>query len=711
VNASVPSSVVELDLEGMTCAACAARIEGALNRVEGVQASVNFATEKATVRVAGGAADADRLIEAVRDVGYDAHVSREGELRDRSAEHRQAFVEFTIAAALAAPFLIEMAGMALGAHGVLPGWLQWLLATPVQFWGGRRFYTGAWSALKNGAANMDVLVALGTSAAWFYSSAVLLLGVPGHLYFEAGAVVIALVLLGKYLEAHAKAKAANALEALIRLQPRTAWVDDGGQLKEVPIESLKRGDAFVVRPGDQVPVDGTVESGESAIDESMLTGESVAVDKRSGARVYAGTINAGGALHCRATGVGRETMLSGIIRLVATAQGSKPPVQHLVDKVSAVFVPVVLAIAALTCAVWWWVSGEFGAALVPAVAVLVIACPCALGLATPTALMVGLGRAAKAGILIRNSAALEGAEKLDTMVLDKTGTLTRGKPSVTAIEPAAGVDAAELLQVAVTLEKHSEHPLARAIVAYGAGQVEVLPASGFRAEGGLGVSATIGDDLARLGSPAFLGVSYPGATDKTVIGVMRGTRLLGWLFVEDAIRRTTQAAIGRLRSLGVEPMIVSGDQPVAVGSVAARLGIRRWKGGVLPADKLAEVDALRAQGRRVGMAGDGINDAPALAHADVSFALAGGTGVAMETADLTLMHDDLSGIADAIELSRATLAKIRQNLFFAFIYNVLGIPLAAAGMLDPVIAGAAMALSSVSVVSNSLLLNRWKPSN
>jgi Cu+-exporting ATPase len=711
VNAPLPSSVVELDLEGMTCAACATRIEGALNRVEGAQASVNFATEKATVRVSAGAADAAKLIEAVRDVGYDAHVSREGELRDRSAGHRHALVEFAIAAALAAPFLVEMAGMAMGAHGVLPAWLQWLLATPVQFWSGRRFYTGAWNALRNGAANMDVLVALGTSAAYFFSAAVLFLGLQGHLYFEAGAVVIALVLLGKYLEARAKAKAANALEALIRLQPRTAWVDDGGQLKEVPIASLARGDAFVVRPGDQVPVDGRVVGGESLVDESMLTGESAPVDKRPGERVFAGTINAGGALHCRATGIGRETMLSGIINLVAMAQASKPPVQHLVDKVSAVFVPVVLAIAAVTFATWWWISGDVGAALVPAVAVLVIACPCALGLATPTALMVGLGRAAKAGILIRNSAALEGAEKLDTMVLDKTGTLTRGKPAVTGIELGEGIDAAELLQVAVTLEKHSEHPLARAILAYPPGRMEPLAASEFRAEGGLGVSAKIGGELARLGSPAFLGLVYPSATDKSVIGVVRGKRLLGWMFLEDQVRDSTPRAIARLRALGVEPMIVSGDQPAAVGAVAARLGIERWKGGVLPADKLAEIDALRAQGRRVGMAGDGINDAPALAHADVSFALAGGTGVAMETADLTLMQDDLAGIADAIELSRATLAKIRQNLFFAFVYNVLGIPLAAAGLLDPVIAGAAMALSSVSVVSNSLLLNRWKPSN
>jgi len=722
VNApdKLPTATVELDLEGMTCAACAARIEKVLNRLEGVEASVNFATEKASVRFAPQATDAMKLIDAVRDIGYDAHVSREGEVRDRSAEHRRALLDFALAAALAAPFLLEMAAMFAGRHHLVPLWVQWLLATPVQFWSGRRFYVGSWKALRGGAANMDVLVALGTTAAYAFSTAVLFLELGEHVYFEAGATVIALVLLGKYLEARARAKAANALEALVRLQPSTAWVEDDGKLREVAIDSLARGDAFVIRPGDRVPVDGRVEAGDSAVDESMLTGESLPVAKNAGDRVYAGTVNASGALHCRATGLGRDTVLSGIIRLVAAAQASKPPVQRLVDKVSAVFVPAVLAIAAVTFAAWWWIARDLGAALVPAVAVLVIACPCALGLATPTALMVGVGRAAKAGILIRNAEALEGAEKLDTIVLDKTGTLTRGAPEVVEIAPAPGVEPERLMRVAVTLERNSEHPLARAILAHPSAQGTAPYAfDGFKAHGGRGVSVLTEGETARLGSAAWLAEQGVATDDaeaarlraggRTVVGVALGARVLGWIALADAVRPGTPRAVARLRALGVEPFVVSGDNAEAVGAVAASLAIARWKGGVLPEGKLAEIDALRAAGRRVGMAGDGINDAPALARADVSFALAGGSGAAIETADLTLMKDDLAGIADAIELSRATLGKIRQNLFFAFVYNVLGIPLAAAGLLNPVIAGAAMALSSVSVVSNSLMLNRWKP--
>ena len=712
-------SRVELDLEGMTCAACATRIEKVLNRLDGVQATVNFATEKASVRYAPEVYDPARLIGAVRDIGYDAQVSVEGAVRDRSAEHREALGDFVLAAALAAPFLLEMGAMAAGQHHFMPAWLQWLLATPVQFWSGRRFYIGSWNALRGGSANMDVLVAIGTTTAYAFSTAVLFFGLAEHLYFEAGATVIALVLLGKFLEARAKARAASALEALVRLQPRTAWVEGEGGLREVPIDTLKRGDAFVVRPGDQVPVDGRIAAGESAVDESMLTGESLPVAKRAGERVFAGTMNANGALHCVATGLGRDTMLAGIIRLVASAQASKAPVQRLVDQVAGVFVPVVLGIAAITLA-GWWLARDFESALVPAVAVLVIACPCALGLATPTALMVGIGRAAKAGILIRNADALEGAEKLDTVVLDKTGTLTRGKPEVTDVMPAAGVEPEALLRVAVTLERNSEHPLARAILAHPAAQrVSSAASTGFHAHGGRGVSASLDGETARLGSQHWLAEQGVAAEDeaaarlrtggRTVVGVALGTRLLGWIALADALRPTSADAVRRLRALGVEPVVLSGDNPEAVRAVAEALGIERWKGGVLPEGKLAEIDALHAEGKCVGMAGDGINDAPALARADVSFALAGGTGAAIETADLTLMHDDLAGIADAISLSRATLAKIRQNLFFAFVYNVLGIPLAAAGLLNPVIAGAAMALSSVSVVSNSLLLNRWKP--
>lgn len=674
-------NVVELDVEGMTCAACSARIEKNLNKLEGVEASVNLATEKATVRYAPETQDVAALIARIQDTGYDARVAREGEIRDHSVEHRKARNEFLLAAVFTAPLLL---------HGLVPGPLQWLLATPVQLWSGRRFYAGSWKALRGGTANMDVLVALGTSAAYLFSTWVLYFSV-GHIYFEASAVVITLVLLGKYLEARAKAKAAQALEGLVRMQPRS---------------DLKPGEEFLVRPGDAIPVDGRAIDGESLVNESMLTGESLPVPKIAGDSVYAGTINGEGSLTCVATGTGKDTVLASIIRLVAAAQASKAPVQRLVDKVSAVFVPAVLAIALITLFAWMRVSGEFAVALLPAVAVLVIACPCALGLATPTALMVGVGRAARAGILIKNAEALEGAEKIQILVFDKTGTLTRGEPEVTDVLPAEGASAEELLGVAAALEFNSDHPVARGIrrKAKPAG-----PVKEFRSHGGRGVSGTLAGQLARLGSPEFIDCKAPALTGRTLVGVMLGERFLGWIGLADGLRESSAAAVAQLKAMNIEPIIISGDRPEAVARVAALLGIRRWKAGVLPEGKLAEIDLLRENGRCVGMAGDGVNDAPALARADVSFALASGTGAALDVADITLMKNDLAGIADAIALSRATLAKIRQNLFFAFIYNVLGLPLAAFGLLNPVIAGAAMAMSSVSVVTNSLLLNRWKP--
>ena len=695
-------NVVELDVEGMTCAASAARIEKNLNPLEGVEASVNLATEKASVRFDPGRLELEKLIERIRDTGYDAHVAREGEIRDHSKELAAARNDFVLAAALTSPFLLEMAVMFWNGHGWLPGALQWLLATPVQFWSGRRFYVGAWKALRGGTANMDVLVALGTSVAYFFSAAVLALGLEHHVYFEAAAVVITLVLLGKYLEARAKAKAAQSLESLIRLQPKLAFVEHDGRLVPVAVEKIRPGDGFVVRPGDAIAVDGRVLEGDSTVNESMLTGESMPIAKHPGATVFAGSVNGEGALKCVAVGTGRGTVLAGIIRLVAAAQGSKPPVQRLVDRVSGVFVPVVLGIALVTLVAWAVFEGT-AAGLIPAVSVLVIACPCALGLATPTALMVGVGRAARAGILIRNAEALEGAQKLDTLVFDKTGTLTRGEPQVVDL---VSENPDELLRVAAALEARSEHPLAAAIVRKAANRVAGV--TSFRAHGGRGVSGSVEGKEARLGSPAFLGRQSP-IQGKTAVGVEWGGRFLGWIALADELRPTSAAAVAQLVAMGIEPVILSGDNDAAVRAVAEQVGIARWKAGVLPQEKAAEVAALRKSGRNVGMAGDGVNDAPALAAANVSFALASGSGAALDVADVTLMKNDLAGIAEAIALSRATLAKIRQNLFFAFLYNVLGIPLAAAGMLNPMIAGAAMALSSVSVVSNSLLLNRWKP--
>ena len=687
---------VELDVEGMTCAACAARIEKNLNKMEGVEASVSLATEKALVRHAPSVS-VEQVIGRIRDTGYDAHVAREGELRDHAEANRKARNAFLVAAVLTAPLLL---------HGLLPGWLQWAFATPVQFWSGARFYRGAWKALRGGTANMDVLVALGTTAAYGFSAAALFMQLDEHLYFEASAVVITLVLLGKYLEARAKAKAAHSLESLIRLQPKVAYLERDGALVAVDAATIEVGNQFVARPGDIIPVDGRVLDGASHVNESMLTGESLPMVKGPGALVFAGTLNGDGALHCVATGTGKGTVLAGIIRLVGAAQASKPPVQRLVDKVSAVFVPVVLGIALITLGVWWWISGALVSSILPAVSVLVIACPCALGLATPTALMVGVGRAARAGILIRHAQALEAAKHLDTLVFDKTGTLTIGQPEVTSVVPVGDTSEAELLSVAAALESRSEHPLARAILRK---KVVLRPATAFRAHGGRGVSGIVDGLEAKLGSPEFVGAAAPALAGGTVVGVTRGDKLLGWIGIADTLRTSARGAVERLKAMGIQPVLLSGDSSAAVERVAAELGIERWKAGVLPDGKAAEIDALRKEGRRVGMAGDGVNDAPALAKADVSFALASGSGASLDVADITLMKNDLAGIADAIELSRATLAKIRQNLFFAFVYNVLGLPLAAAGMLSPMIAGGAMALSSVSVVSNALLLNRWRP--
>jgi Cu+-exporting ATPase len=720
MNAPAATQVVELELGGMTCAACATRIERTLNKLDGVEASVNFATETAQVAIQPGAATAESLIEAVRRAGYEARLHEAGTIVDHEADRRAAFRQFLLAAVFTAPFTADMAWMFAGAaHHLLPPWLQLVLATPVQFVSGARFYRGAWHALRGGAANMDVLVALGTTMAYAFSAAVVLGGLDQHVYFEAGAVVIALVILGKWLEARAKARTSEALRSLARLQPRMAWLETPEGVKEVPVDTIRLGDIFVVRPGDSVPVDGEVLEGGSSVDESMLTGESMPAGKAAGAKVFAATLNGEGLLRCRATGVGRETVLAGIIRLVALAQGSKAPVQALADRVSAVFVPAVVAVAVATFVVWVAV-GSFESALVHAVAVLVIACPCALGLATPTALMVGIGRAAKAGILIRNAEALERAGAMTTLLLDKTGTLTEGKPAVTRIVPEAGVAESDVLRIASGLERGSEHPIARAVLARAeaAGIKAGLPGE-FRAVSGKGVAGVIEGVPARLGTPEFvaeIGVPVDAdvvarfrAAGETAVVVAAGGKLLGFILIADRVRPSAAEAAARLRALGVGLAMISGDHEATARAVAGQVGIESFKSGVLPADKAGEVRARRRAGEVVGMAGDGINDAPALAAADVSFTLAGGTGVAIDTADVTLMRNDLCALADAVDLSRRTVSKVRQNLFFAFVYNVLGIPLAALGMLSPVIAGAAMALSSVSVVSNSLLLGRWRP--
>jgi Cu+-exporting ATPase len=712
-------------VEGMTCAACAARIEKVLNRLPGVSASVNFATERARVSHPRSLAP-DQLLAAVRKAGYGAHAiaaRRDQEKAQAESHYRQEMIRFWISGALTAPFVLQMVAMLAGRpHEFLPLWLQLALATPVQFWVGKRFYVGAWHALRGGGANMDVLIALGTSMAYFYSGAIVVLGLPLHVYFEASAAIITLVLLGKLLEARARSRASAAIEDMLKLQPPIAWIERDGQLLRVPVETLQPDDVYVVRPGDSVPVDGIVLDGESSVNESLLTGESLPVRKLAGQRVYAGTMNDEGVLRCRASAVGRDTALAGIVRLVEEAQASKAPIQRLADAVSGVFVPVIVLIAVVTLALTWWLTGSGSMALIHAVAVLVIACPCALGLATPTAMMVGSGAGARAGILIRNAAALEHAGRVDTLVVDKTGTLTAGRPAVTKVLPLGAHTVEDVVRAAASVERVSQHPLARAITerAVSAGFASGQP-DAFRAVAGKGVEGRVDGRRIIVGSPGMMNdlaiafdmqrVAELQDAGHTVVLVAVEQTAFGIITIDDPLRPTSRSAVSALQGLGIDVVMLTGDNARTAARIASALGIERFEAELLPQQKAERVAALRRDGRIVGMVGDGVNDAPALALADVSFAIAAGSDVAVHAADVTLMRDDVQSVVDAIRLSRATLGKIRQNLFFAFFYNVLGVPLAAMGLMNPVIAGAAMALSSVSVVSNSLLLKRWKPAS
>ena len=727
---SVPQQTVELGIEGMTCAACSMRIEKLLNRLPGVEAVVNLAAERVRIRYVPGVADSVLLIAAIDKAGFKGRLvddkSRDEEKVRKLAVYQAELCRFWISAALTLPLVAQMATMFSGAdwgglhEDMLPRWLQLALATPVQFWIGWRFYDGGWKALRGGGANMDVLVALGTSMAYVFSLVVTLAGLDHlHVYFEASAAVITLVLLGKLLEARAKAKTTAAIEALVRLQPKTACVERDGQLIELDAALLIPGDIFIVRPGESMPVDGEVLEGASSVNEAMLTGESMPVSKRAGDRVFAATANSEGMLRCRATGVGEHTLLAGIIRLVAEAQGSKAPVQRLADRISAIFVPVVCVIALFTFVGWWFFGGVFSEALVNAVAVLVIACPCALGLATPTAIMVGTGQGARAGILVKNAEALERAEKIGVLAVDKTGTLTCGEPVVTDLLPLA-LSADQSLILAAALEQGSEHPLARAILQRAKAVTTSLPKlSDFRAVPGKGVEGSVDGRILRLGAPDWFPelvlqteqITALQASGKTVVVLVENNVALALLAIADPLRDTSRVAVARLKGMGLKVVMLTGDNAATAAAIALEAGIDDFRAGILPGDKAAAVVALKADGLVVAMVGDGINDAPALAAADIGFAIGAGSDAAIEAADMTLVRSDLNGIADAILLSRATLGKIRQNLFFAFVYNVLGIPLAAFGMLNPVIAGAAMAMSSVSVVSNSLLLRRWRAGN
>ena len=714
----------ELAIIGMTCATCAGRVEKALRAVQGVTgAEVNLASEKAMVEGYAGVLRPADLIAAVRRAGYDGELLTGDAERDRAllaAEDRRLKREtWRIGAAvmLSAPLLLPMVSVPV------PGWLQLVLATPVQFILGARFYAGSWKALRARTGNMDLLVALGTSTAYFYSLYLMLAGPPGgHLYFEAAAVVIALVMVGKGMELRAKRSTTAAIRALMSLRPERARIErDGGEI-EVPIAAVAVQDLVVVRPGERLPVDGIVVSGTSDVDESLLTGESLPVAKHKGESVTGGSINGSGLLRIETTAVGEHSTLARIIALVEHAQAKKAPVQRLVDRVAAVFVPIVVTLAGLTFLAWWLLMGQLTAGIIAGVAVMVIACPCALGLATPTALMVGTGAAAKAGILIRDAEALERAHGLDTIALDKTGTLTEGRPRVTDIV-AIGISETALLSLTAAAQTGSEHPLARAVLLK-ADSLELPKLESFQGRPGMGLMAQVTGRTVAIGNRRLMAdckvpqerlesraaaLEELGRTVMWVAEVGEAPDLLGLIAVADPLRPTARAAVEHLTRLGIATVLLTGDNAHTAKAVARELGITRVLAGVLPAEKAREIERLQAAGKRVGMVGDGVNDAPALAQADIGIAMGSGADVAMQTAGITLMRADPLLIGDAIAVSRATYNKIRQGLFWAFFYNVIGMPAAALGFLNPVIAGAAMALSSLSVVSNALLLRRWRP--
>ena len=731
VEAAPSQQAVALSITGMTCAVCATRVEKSLRKVPGVtDAVVNLATEVATVTFAPGAVEVPALIASVEKAGYEAAPRpQDGERAEERVD--RGWIPVVIAAALSLPLVLPMLAAPFGADLMLPAFVQLLLATPVQFVLGARFYRAGWNALRAGSGNMDLLVAIGTSAAYGLSVYQLIAhgGAHGaHYYFEASAVVITLVMFGKWLEARAKRKTTEAIRALQALRPDEACVLRDGAELTVPLAMVRVGDAVVVRPGERVPVDGAVFEGNTHVDESFITGESRPVAKGPGGKVTGGAINGEGRLLIRVTAVGSETVLARIIRLVEEAQTNKAPIQRLVDRVSAVFVPVVMGVALVTLLGWGLAAGDWTRATLDAVAVLVIACPCALGLATPTAIMAGTGVAARYGILIKDAQALETAHGIDVVAFDKTGTLTRGRPSVVATRAAHGRDERWLLGLAVSVQTGSEHPLAAAVLE--AAKRAGLPQGQARAEDvraipGRGVTATVNGARVWVGSERLMqetGVGVDALREDAAAFESQGRtvsfvafedagspRLAGLLAFGDELKPGAAAAIARLRARGIRCVMLTGDNAGAAAEVARRLGLDEVRSQVLPQDKAAVVEELRASGAVVAMVGDGVNDAPALAAADVGIAMSTGTDVAMHTAGITLMRGEPSLVADAIAISRRTYAKIRQNLFWAFVYNVIGIPLAAFGMLDPVVAGAAMAFSSVSVVSNALLLRRWRP--
>jgi len=726
----VPSIKKTLLIEGMTCAACSTRVEKVLNRLDGVsKASVNLSTNKALVEFPSGAVDVETMIRAVEKAGYKAEleverdVDREKELREK--EIKSLKTSFIVSAILSIPLFSAMFFHMAGTDNTLSnilnnGWFQLVLATPVQFIIGYRFYRGAYNSLRGGGANMDVLIAMGTSAAYFYSLYNLLNGIHEY-YFESSAVIITLILLGKTFEAVAKGKTSEAIKKLMGLQPKTARVVRDGQEMDIAIEKLEIGDIIVVRPGERVPVDGVIVEGHSSIDESMLTGESIPVDKTVGDQVVGATINKFGSFKFEAKKIGKDTVLAQIIKLVEEAQGSKAPVQRLADKISGIFVPVVVGIALVTVLGFSLIGNNFNTGLINAVAVLVIACPCALGLATPTAIMVGTGKAAENGILIKSGEHLERAHQMDTIIFDKTGTITKGEPEVTDILAFNGIDEDEILRIAASVEKVSEHPLGQAIVKYAEDKdITLVDTDSFMSLSGKGLRAGFEGKDIYIGNRRLMkenNIDLTGFENemlrleeegKTAMLLSIDGVISGIIAVADKIKETSLEAIKELKAMDLDVYMITGDNERTAKAIAREVGIDNILADVLPENKAEVVEDLKSQGRHVGMVGDGINDAPALAAADVGFAIGTGTDVAMEAADITLMRGDLNGVVTAIRLSHRTMKTIKQNLFWAFFYNSVGIPFSALGFLNPMVAGAAMAFSSVSVVTNSLRLRRFK---
>ncbi len=723
-----------LDIEGMTCASCVFRIEKVLKKNEGIiAASVNLATEKASISYEPSKVNLQKIISMISDAGYAAKVSNSekqdpNEKIDFLKKEKKLILLSTL---LTLPLILPMLGEPLGIHLMPSPWIQWLLSTPVQFYVGARFYQSAWGALKAKIGNMELLVAIGTSAAYGLSVYLLLKNLnhltqnPPHLYFEGSAVIITLVLLGKYLEARAKGQTTAAIKALQNLRPTTARIIQDKEEIEVSVNAIKLGDRVVVRPGERIPVDGIISKGSTHIDESLITGESLPVVKKETDKVVGGSINGEGTIFIQVDAVGTETMLSRIIRMIEDAQAVKAPIQRLVDKVSGYFVPAVLIIAALTILITGLLNGNWEVAIIHGVAVLVIACPCALGLATPTSIMVGTGVAAKAGILIKDSEALEITHSLTIIAFDKTGTLTEGKPSVQKIYSYNSTEK-NILKIMATIQNGSEHPLGKAIIKEAQKQnvAFTFPESS-KAFPGRGLEAVVEGKHYIVGSKRVVKemnihdeLSMASATQRESLGetvsylinVSENT-IIGMVTFSDTIKESARLTIAQLKDLGVKTVMLTGDNKGSAKTVANDLGIDEFYAEVLPENKSEIIGVLRAKGEIVGMVGDGINDAPALAAAHVGMAMSTGTDVAMHTAGITLMRGNPLLIPDAISVSRRTYSKIKQNLFWAFIYNVIGIPLAALGYLNPVVAGAAMALSSVSVVTNSLLLKRWKPTN